>query len=109
MSYALKFVEVDLSNEAIKERSEVQIQDIIIKDVEDIIIHGKVYDDNNNPVENAVVKVFYTNDNGNEVGYCHVFTDSDGEYMVNLPYEIFNEKKIKVKAVKTNKIMDEQF
>lgn len=107
MSYALKFVEVDLSNEAIKERSEVQIQDIIIKDVQDIIIHGKVYDDSNNPVENAVVKIFYTNDDGNEIGYCHIFTDKDGEYMVNLPYEIFNGKKIKVKAVKPNKVMDE--
>ncbi|CUO26028.1 MULTISPECIES: hypothetical protein [Clostridium] len=107
MSYALKFVEVDLSNESIKEKSEVQVQDIIIKDVEDIIIHGKVYDNNNNPVDQAVVKVFYTNDDGNEIGYCHVFTDNDGEYMVNLPYEIFKDKKIKIKAVKANKLIDE--
>lgn len=106
MSYALKFIEVDLSGESIKERSEVQIEDIIIKDVPDIIIHGKVYDDNNEPVESAVVKVLYTNDDGNEVGYCHVFTDNEGEYMLNLPYDIFKDKKIKIKAIKSAKVIE---
>lgn len=108
MSYALNFVEIDLNNESIKERSEVKIGDIIIKDSPDIIIHGKVYDNNNNPLDNAIVKVFYINDEENEIGYCHVFTDSDGEYIVNLPREIFDGKKIKIKAIKGNNIVDEE-
>ncbi|GAB6168292.1 hypothetical protein JCM1393_07520 [Clostridium carnis] len=74
---------------------------IKIKDVEDIIIYGRVLNCNGSPVQCAIVTAFYEVD-GESKAICHSFTGSRGEYMLNIPYRLYRGKKITVKSVKTN-------
>lgn len=98
MSYALNGKTVDMP---LTECSQNEVDAIDIKEVKDIIIHGKILDCDNNPVPCAIVGVFYE-ENNNIIPICHTFTGCDGEYMININYDDYKGKTITVKAVKTN-------
>lgn len=61
-------------------------KDIRVKKVNDVIIYGQIKKCNSQePIEGAIVKIFYTDYEGNLNDICHTFSGCNGYYMLRLP------------------------
>lgn len=74
----------------ISEENRVFNGDIILRRVEDLIIHGLVKEaDGDTPVTGALVKVFARSAGGKELPLSHSFSSGDGKYLISV-----NKKRI---------------
>ena len=76
-------------------------KDIKVRKVNDAIVHGKIYRQNNQePVQRAIIAAFYMDDEtGNLKNICHTYSDINGYYMLNIPPQ-FEGKTIILMASK---------
>lgn len=74
---------------------------IKVDPINDIILYGKVVDSHGEPINGAIVAAFYEDENEMH-SICHTFTDIDGVYMLGIKYDLYKDKKIVVKSVKSS-------
>lgn len=78
------------------------IEDLPVKKIKDAIIFGRITDcETTEPIVGAIVKVFYTNDEGELIDLCHTFSGCNGYYMLRIPEE-FEGETVTIMAVCSN-------
>lgn len=78
------------------------VNDLCLKEVNDIVFYGRIKDGNDNGMEGALLKIFALKNDGIEVPLNHFYSGKNGYYLVSIPRPEFTVTKYIIRTSKSN-------
>lgn len=78
------------------------VDDLCIKEVNDVVFYGRIKDGKDNGLEGALLKIFALKNDGLEVPLSHFYSGKNGYYLVNIPRPDFSVIKYIIRTSKSS-------
>jgi len=79
-----------------------QVDDLYVKEVNDVVFYGRIKDGQDNGMEGALLKIFALKNDGMEVPLNHFYSGKNGYYLVNVPRPDFTVTKYIIRTSKSS-------
>lgn len=101
MAWTLDSCEVEINREGSGQDSQdsyYHVEDLFIREVDDLVFYGRVKDCADNGLEGALLKVFARRADGREIALTHTYSGKNGYYLVNVPRPEFAVSKYVIRS-----------
>lgn len=101
MAWTLDSYEIEADREVSGEKSResyYQVEDLFIKEVNDLVFYGRVKDCDDSGLEGALLKVFARRPDGKELALTHTYSGKMGCYLINVPRPNFAVSKYIIRS-----------
>lgn len=88
MAWTLDSYEIEIKSDPRSPESRnafYHVEDLFIREVDDLVFFGRVKDSENKGLEGALLKVFACRTDGSEMALSHTYSGKNGYYLVNIP------------------------
>ena len=104
MAWTLDSFEIEIKNDPRNESKTIyyQVEDLFIKEVDDLVFFGRVKDCDNKGLEGALLKVFACRTDGGEAALNHTYAGKNGYYLINVPKPDFAVSRYVVRSSRSS-------
>jgi len=102
MTWVMDSCEIEINDGEQSGKSFYQVEDLYVKEINDVVFYGKIKDSNNKGLEGALLKIFALKNDGEEIPLNHFYSGKDGYYLVSIPRPDFSVSKYIIRTSKSS-------